>query len=178
VRQEVQGIFEVLKRNVPIDPWRARQLRGYADELGVRWPQEIRSQFAGDINETRRLAYEAADGAELRSCVDTIERCRTEPLINAQQVLRVIRDLVDVEDALNRQNRSTPELAAQVRAAKERAAWYRARKKLDEAEVAEAGGNARKTAKLRAEAAVLLKQDWDQAFPGENPPAPATLAGG
>lgn len=53
---------------------------------------------------------------------------------------------------------------------KERAARYRSQKKLDEAEVAAAGGNMRKADKLRKEASVLLTQDWAQAFPGEYAP--------
>ncbi len=170
VRQDAQGTLEMVRRNVPIDPWKGRQLRSDADILGTRWSEEIRAQFEGDINETRHSAYDAADQAEFKSYRDIIDRCKTEPLINAQQVLRVIRDLSDAEDTLTRQDRLTPEITAELRGAKERAGWYRARKKLDEAEVAEAGGNTRKVAKLRAEAAVLLKQDWHQVFPNSEPP--------
>ncbi len=61
------------------------------------------------------------------------------------------------------------------RQAKTRAAGYRAQKKLDEAAVAEAGGNPKKAARLRAEAVVVLLQDWAGAFPGE--PAPAKADG-
>ena len=44
-------------------------------------------------------------------------------------------------------------------------------KKRDEAEVAEAGGNAKKAAKLRAEAGAMFAQDWLRAFPGDAVPA-------
>lgn len=172
VRQEASGMADVIRRNVPLDGWRARELRRSADQLGSRWPESIRSQFAGDLNETRHLAYDAADRAEFKACTDTVDQCNSELLINAQQVLRIIRDLVDVEESLKRQERLTPELQAHLRAAKERAAWYRAQKKLDEAEVALAGENQRKEIKLRAEAEVLLKQDWYQVFPDDpSPPA-------
>jgi hypothetical protein len=52
-----------------------------------------------------------------------------------------------------------------------RLARYRAQKKLDEAEVAEAGGSTKKAAKLRAEAGAVLALDWSRAFPGEQNPA-------
>ncbi|MBA3319535.1 MAG: hypothetical protein H0T50_15795 [Gemmatimonadales bacterium] len=54
---------------------------------------------------------------------------------------------------------------------KERAARHRWQKKRDEAEVAEAGGNAKKAAKLRAEAGAMFAQDWLRAFPGDAVPA-------
>ncbi|HUQ98570.1 MAG TPA: hypothetical protein VM166_03885 [Gemmatimonadaceae bacterium] len=176
VRQEASGMGDIIRRGVPLDGWRARELRRSADQLGSRWPESIRSQFAGDLNETRHLAYDAADRAEFKACTDTIDQCSSELLINAQQVLRVIRDLVDAEESLKRQERLTPDLQAQLRAAKQRCARYRAQKKLDEAEVALAGDNQRKERKLRAEAEVLLKQDWYQVFPDDPSPPSSSQA--
>jgi hypothetical protein len=57
-----------------------------------------------------------------------------------------------------------------VRGGKEHVARFRAQKKLDESAVAEAGGSAKKAAKLRAEAGVVLAQDWSRYFPGEQIP--------
>lgn len=59
---------------------------------------------------------------------------------------------------------------AQYREGLERCAWHRARKRLDEADVAAGGGNEKKAARLRGEAVVMLRQDWAKVFPGEDPP--------
>ena len=65
----------------------------------------------------------------------------------------------------------SPTLTAMAREAKEQAAWFRARKRLDDAAVAQAGAQVGKRAfKLRSEAAVMLQQDWARVFPGEIPP--------
>jgi hypothetical protein len=170
IRLEADGTLEIIRREVPLDPWRVRELRRSADALGVRWPQALKDQFAGDVNEVRHLAYAATDQAEMQEDLRIIANCSVEPLINAQQVLRVLRDLIEVDSRLRAQNRLTPKIELDLRRANGRAAWYRARRKLEEAEVAAAGGNERKAAKLRAEGTVLLRQDWRQVFPGEEPP--------
>jgi hypothetical protein len=61
-------------------------------------------------------------------------------------------------------------MTGKIREAKERVAWYRAKKKLSEYAVAEAGGSSKKAGKLAAEATEILKQDWSLVFPGESPP--------
>jgi hypothetical protein len=50
-------------------------------------------------------------------------------------------------------------------------AWFRANKKLAEAEIAKGGKNDTKYNKLKGEAEVILKQDWENIMPGEPIPA-------
>ena len=59
---------------------------------------------------------------------------------------------------------------ARLRAALENLAWHRARKMLDDAEVAEAGGSFKKGLKLRAQAKAVLKQDWARVLAHEPRP--------
>lgn len=56
------------------------------------------------------------------------------------------------------------------RSAQERPAWHRAKKKLDESRVVEAGGSHIKGEKYKREAEIILKQDWTLIFPDEQPP--------
>jgi hypothetical protein len=64
----------------------------------------------------------------------------------------------------------TPEPTQKIREGKERAAWFRARKKLDDADIAEAADKKTKASRMRNEAQAMLKQDWKHAF--KNEPVP------
>jgi hypothetical protein len=91
----------------------------------------------------------------------------TEPIASTAGLPRHHRAVDHTVSELEKRGRLTPELQQRARAAQERLARFRSQKKLDEAEVAEAGGNAKKAATLRAEASFVRSQDWARAFPGE-----------
>jgi hypothetical protein len=77
------------------------------------------------------------------------------PITTAAAVLQINRTVDEALEVLRQSGRITPEIEAQGREAKPRAAAHRTQKKLDDAEVVEAGGNLRKARKLRAEAEVV-----------------------
>ncbi len=101
-----------------------------------------------------------------------IQRALTEPLATTASLPKQLRLVDHAVRALERLGRFTPAVAQRAREARERLARFRAQKKIDEAAVAEAGANAKKAGRLRAEAGVLLAQDWSRYFPDE--PVPAT----
>jgi len=166
LRREVSVAQEALAREVPVDVWTHGDLRRRADDLGRYWSPTIRERLAGDINELKHLGASTAEQVDLQRWIRITEECASENFSSAQTAARALRDLRQAEEFFA-SRKLTGEWGVKIRQAKERSARYRANKKLAEAEVAEAGGNLKKTQKLRDEAAVLLKQDWVDAFPGE-----------
>jgi hypothetical protein len=136
------------------------------DGLHLRQSAGIYTDDAG----ARREALAVADELEIGYAGVQIERALAEPITSTASLPKHHRAIGFALMELEKRGRLTPALRQRARAARERLARYRAQKKLDDAAVAEAGGNAKKAAKLRAEAAVVLSQDWSKAFPGEPPP--------
>lgn len=111
-----------------------------------------------------------------------IQRLATTPIMNVNSARKVIVEIDKSLEALEElwanglpggdapavpSDESVRELAHR---GKERAARYRAQRKLEEAAVKHAGGERWRATRLKQEAAELLAQDWAQAFPGETPP--------
>lgn len=89
---------------------------------------------------------------------------------SVSSISRIIRELEEAENFMKERKKLSDYLGRQINEARERLAWYRARKKLDEAEVARGGGNTKKADKLIGEAKVLLQQDWPKFFPDRKTP--------
>ena len=119
----------------------------------------------------RQEAATLADELEVAFASAQLERALAEPIGSTASLPKHYRAIDYAVAELEKRGRLTAELQQRARAARERLARFRAQKKLDEAEVAEAGGNVKKAARLRAEANAVLAQDWPRAFPGEAPPA-------
>jgi hypothetical protein len=160
IRNKIHGGDRVLT-------WHATYIRGEAERLGSAYPHEIYAEFADELAALQRDAVAAAQVWERQAHEGVIRQSLTRELHSASSVQAIYR-LVDHNGAeLERRGLLTDELRKVARTAKERAARHRWQKKRDEADVAEAGGNAKKAAKLRAEAGAMLAQDWPRAFPGE-----------
>jgi len=140
--------------------------------MGQRMPAALRDTFAEQIAAARTAANTVADELEAAGCYGALLKARDRVIHGASTISAIIADVERATSELERRGKLTPELQQLARQAKERAARHRWQKKRDQADVAEAGGNAKKAAKLLAEAGAMLAQDWPRAFPGEAPPAP------
>ena len=100
-----------------------------------------------------------------------LQQLQEETIVSVSVKRRMLYEATEARDFLSDHPDVFDKLSPSLRLVKERLAWFRARKRLDEADVAEAGGRIIKSEKLRREAAVLLKQDWAEVFPGEKPPS-------
>ena len=154
-----------------ITGWEAEHLRRQADNIGQRMPAALRDTFAAQIAAVRTAAHTVADDLEVAGCYGALLKTRDRVIHSASTIWAIIADVERATTELERRKRLTPELQQLARQAMERAARHRWQKKRDEADVAEAGGNAKKAAKLRAEAGAVLAQDWPRAFPGEAVPS-------
>lgn len=152
--------------------WEARSLLAASERIGEYYETNIQDTFRSEINSLRAEAKEVAIEAEVAAHEHEIHQALTQTIYNSGSVKAIIENIDHSLISLQRMSRLQEKTVLQAREGKARAARYRCQKKLDEAEVAEVGGNGSKAQKLRREAAVLLSQDWAQAFPDEQPPPP------
>ena len=142
------------------------QLQRETGQIGFNVSREHVQKHAQAIAAAKAEAREVATQVELVYLTARIRDAGSLLIATAAAVLKVYGTVNRALEALQRSGQLTPGLEAEGRAAKERAARFRAQKKLDEAEVSEAGGNAKKATRLRAEAGVVWAQDFAKAFPG------------
>jgi hypothetical protein len=170
IRSEADYLTSAMNGRVPFSRWwSGRELLERLQDLGSRWSPDVRRQFAGDIAELRQHVEPIARAAAIHGAVSLIESARTEQIVNTMLADRLLRD-VDAAEGLLREMGAADTYRPAARAARERVARYRWRRRMDEAEVSEAGGNIKKATRQRAEARVLLRQDWLRALPNESPP--------
>jgi hypothetical protein len=123
-----------------------------------------------EMESLREKAIAVANVAEIMYYQQRINKFSATPITNISAMKSLLNRLEKAKDALSEKGGMTEEIQTQVRSVKERFAWNRAQKKLEDSRVAEAGGNLKKAEKLRREAAEVIKQDWTYVFPGEPVP--------
>lgn len=151
--------------------WDAQGLRNTAGYCGSYIDPRLEVVFRAQLASLKSEANDLADEAEVAGYIGGLQDALNQTIHNSSSVKSIISRVDEAVDQLKKRERWTDPLEQLARKAKERAVRYRSEKCIDEAEVAEAGDNVKKGAKLRKQAAVLLSQDWAQAFPSEPPPA-------
>lgn len=166
IEETVSDLEKQVARNRVDSLWEVERLEEFIDFLPENIPDELITRAAKLKDRFKTVA------AKAESCyyAKLIAECNASSITRASSINSTLRKLDEIEDALSEGNTLTDELSKKIRAAKERVAWYRAKKKLDESTVAEAGGNSNKANKLVSEAVETLKQDWSLVFPSETPP--------
>ena len=172
--KEFEDEIESAKRELTkpvISNGTAENLRDTADTLGDYWEsKELKTEFADKISRLKTSAEEIADQldrAYLLFCLDVILESDIRSQVGAYDLME---QLDNISKKLKLAGILTSELTRKIREGKERAAWFRARKKLDDADIAEAAGKKIKAPRMRDEAQAMLKQDWKHAF--KNEPVP------
>lgn len=162
LQRELEAARANLAHSERIAPFDAMHLRQSAAIYGTDESRAEVNALAADLE----MAFHTA----------AIGRVLQEPIASTASLRKQLRILEYAASELAIAGRLTPELEAQARAGRERLARFRSQKKLDDAAVAQAGGNAKKAAKLRAEAGVVLAQDWASYFLGDtlSPPEAST----
>lgn len=169
--QSVERLEASLLAPEGLRPWDGEGLRGSVERLDEYMDKTVRQLFAPRIAELKERASQVAKRVEAACCVNDIRGSAAQVIHNAGSVRSIIGSVDKAVAVLSKSGLLTPDLAQVARSAKERAARHRYKKKLDEAEVAAAGGSDKRAAKLRREGAATLAQDWAIAFPGEPPPS-------
>jgi len=153
----------------------AENLRDTADTLGDYWDsKELKAEFTEKISRLKSSAKGVADEldrAYLLYCLDAFVESDIRGQVSAYDLMD---ELEGLSKKLKQAEALTTESAGKIRAGKERAAWFRARKKLEDADIAEAASKKIKASRMRDEAQAMLKQDWKRAF--KNEPVPTISA--
>jgi hypothetical protein len=170
IKRDIATLEKQVQRNLVTRTYEADLLRNYADDLDEYWKPKKKRELKSQLETIRARAYAVADAAETQALTNTIRQCLTTQIVNTQSAKVLLRDLDEAENTLRKTDRLTHDLSQNIRRSRERVAWHRAKKKLDDAGVAAASGNQKKSDKLRLEADTMLKQDWATVFPDEDPP--------
>lgn len=169
LREHIDRVKAGIVAAGPIQLWDFDSLRVAANSIDDYLDPRIKAILLNQVQQLRQEAQLVADKAEVAAHSRIIAEAGSQVIHSASSVRSIISAVDDSLALLKRKDRLSSDIEDLARRAKERAARYRSQKKLDEAEVAEAGGNSKKADKLRKEAAVTLTQDWAQAFPWQTP---------
>lgn len=168
--KKLEEIDRRIQERESLSVWEYEELSDEAKHLEEYWPKDFTDKHKENIarlkSEGMRLAKLVKFTAHYQ-IVEESQKANYQSITSAQSV---VRQLNEAFNYFKKEKLLTDEIKSDICKGKERAAWYRARKKLSEAEVSEAGGNFARATKLRSEANVLLSQDWSTIFPGESAP--------
>jgi hypothetical protein len=134
---------------------------------------EIENQSEELINKTNQLIeenkYLQTTAINYSYGVEINEILRRK-IYSYPSAIKIIEELDEIYRKLVQAGNIRVEINGKIIEGKTRAAWYRAKKKIDESSVILAGGKKTKAISKINEAQVLLQQDWEIAFPGEKTP--------
>lgn len=143
-------------------------LRELLDDLGEGWSPNSTKQLQDQVNSLRKEGTILIDEMECKYYITQIET-----IASGRVKYSGGGNLIAIDKAvefLKSKDLLTNENLKKARKVREEVAWARANKKLMAAEVALGSGNDKKSDRLKSEARVILKQDWQEYFPGEKPP--------
>ena len=148
--EKIADIKTRINQNVKLSSWEFQGLPEDAESLGVYWPKEFSAAHAEDISRLRVEGQRLAGLGEFTAYSQVVEEMLEAPFYNVSSVQSIVRQLKESAAYFERSKLLTEELKAKIGKGKARAAWYRAKKKLGEAEVAEAGGSSSRSTKFSA----------------------------
>ena len=144
--------------------WELPNAEQFIHQLDFSWDEELKKLHSAEYLRLKSQAKEIENRALEVFHMKALAAASDVTSISLARIKSLLRKLQAAESFFKKQGDLNNELAARFRAAWETLAWQRARKMLDDAEVAEAGGNTKKYLKLRAQAKVALRQDWVRIF--------------
>jgi len=141
-----------------------------ANRLGEDWPKSVKDVLHEEIAQIRQEAHKLVDELQIRDYSDAILVSKKRNICNINSARGILKTLSSAEDMLREKGALNDDLCQEVRRERERCAWFRAKRKFLEIEVAEKSGNRSKAARLKKEAQAILEQDWRNIFPNEQCP--------
>lgn len=171
--KEFKNQIEKFKKSITnndFEYYDINHFKGLIDELDLFWSRDVKLKVQNAVNEAKETACQVAADVEQQFHKIYPEKSIKQELFSITSVKSVLDSLKISITYLDEHNLLDDKITEDIRKSKERLAWYRAKKKLADAEVAEGGGNTKKAEKLKGEAKVMLKQDWEKIFPDEDEP--------
>lgn len=151
-------------------PQYVAEIRRYAEDTQKRLDPDVKTEFESQLAAARSAALTIAWRAEATFHTAVIKEAAMRKLHSSASAQSLIRQVNEALEVLSGTEHLTPEVQVIAREAKTRAAMYRARRKREDAEIAEAGGNTKKAERWRAEARALFLQDCRLAFRDDEVP--------
>lgn len=173
--REMVDTFHARVKSGILETW---QIQGIEERMAAFDIQAFPVDQRDEPNRLIRSVAESIPAACLVAFDHTIRSLNEKNFTSVTAVHTALEQATRAQSLLARVAPDDVNRNALLRKAREKACWFRAAKKLGEADVADGGGNVKKASRLRGEAAVLLEQDWTLAFPGEAPPAIVVRASG
>lgn len=136
----------------------AEQLIDDADDVGVR------AEFSKDLTDIQRESEILSGELEVAWATNVIEDARHRDIHNVSSIKSILKSIDTARKLLEQHGGMSIGLEDLAIEARTRCAWYRANKKLLEAEVARKSENITKAYKLELEAQAMLEQDWREIF--------------
>lgn len=180
--EETKDIKRDLRLKKYISQYDVEHLREAVEELlegKQSWfSEKLLSNMQQAINDAEVVANQAEEFARAQELQMEVNRHKgnlrnnlKRPIYNYSSVQSIISTSDEALEFFEQKKLLTNEISDLVNRSKKRAAVFRYQRKLDAAETMQARGSFQKAAGARQEAAVLLKQDWEVAFPGIPVPA-------
>jgi len=141
-----------------------------ADLLGTNWPKSVKDALREELAQVRQKARRITDEQEICHWSDVVLASKRRKVFNINSVKGILEDLSSAEYVLREKGALNDDLRHEIRQEREICAWFRAKRKLSEVEVAERSASTNKAARLKREAQALLEQDWSNIFPNEQCP--------
>jgi hypothetical protein len=160
-RLELEKYVTIDRSNV----YSARYLRDASQELGYYWSPKYQIKYSQMLTELKNEAEKIANDCEIKAPIFYIQNTSKKDIRVFSSINLIIRKLDHYETILKNKSALTEDLSQRIIEIKKDCAWFRANKKLAEAEVAKGGKNEKKYLKLIGEAEVILKQDWCSFLP-------------
>lgn len=181
LKNETKELKRDIKLKKHIYIWTVQNLRESIEELEVQNPNwmtpEIKDLTVSVLSEAKIVADEAEGVATIQELESEKRRHMIEvkdsskrPVYNLMTVQSIISKCDAAIEFFSEKNIAMDDIQPLADKAKKRAALFRYQKKMNDAEALTAKGSFQKAAGARHEALVLLRQDWELAFPGEQPP--------
>ena len=163
-RRQLAELEELLDGEVPTNSWDLPDAGEFVRQMDTSWDETLKKLHPEEYQQLRTRASNIVDQVAGAYYLRTISEVLESPAISTAKQKIQLKKLRSAQAHLLRIGKMDEATKEQVSSAMRVLAWARARKMLDDAEVAEAGDNDKKGAKLRAQAKAVLKQDWAMVF--------------
>lgn len=171
--ERIKETFEEYRLDIEHEKIEEYHISGIIEEVNRHlsgWEKSAKEHFKNEILKAKEDAKKLSKELAIIYHSALIEEFSKRTTFRSGDVPWVKEKMSDSEKVLKKHSAFNQQIANKAHSALKNAAMFRAQKKIAEAEVAEGGMNPKKAEKLRGEARVMLKQDWAEAFPGEDPP--------
>ena len=150
------------KRNIDVQT--ANGIRLWIDTWFESSYRRDTNKYGEIFSNLLKEVHSVADKIEIEAYTIFVNEFNTTKFVSITSVNVALKHLAGAETCLKQHNIMTDKIYRRIISSKEECAWYRAKKKIADAEVARSGMNEKKYLKLMDEATAMLNQDWCRIF--------------